>query len=317
MVNKARRPALAAAAQSEGGSLIRIEKLKQLYIAMLQCRLLEQRAPLLSREQQWPASDPKPIGSEATEIGCTIDLRSHDAVASPNGDWLSAILQRSSLRTRLGGRQRSMQYFGEPSAEQLIASAERVRKTKNVVVAFTDNGSPSTWQHVLKHAGAHSLPIIFIERDSLSVKSKGPKGSVPKFRAEDFGFPGIPVDGHDVVAVYRVAHEAIQRARRGGSPTLIQCQPYLLDNDTAKGTNNGAKSGARGATRNGATGAGKKQLDWTSKDPIEQMELYLTRKGLFRDSWKSRVLREFSKELDTALGTPSNSGLHETSYPSV
>jgi TPP-dependent pyruvate/acetoin dehydrogenase alpha subunit len=317
MANKATQAALAAATQSESRSLIRIEKLKQLYVAMLQCRLLEQRAPLRSPEQNWPVTQPKPIRREATEIGCTIDLRSRDAVTSPHGGWLSAILQRSSLRTQLGGRQRSMQHFGEQSAEQLIASAAHAKSAKSVVVAFTDNGSPSTWQPLFKHARSQSLPIIFVERDSLSGKWKGLKGSMSKFRAEDFDFPGIPVDGHDVVAVYRVAHESIQRARRGCGPTLIQCEPYLLDNDAVTVTKNGGRSGASGGTRNGSAGAGKKHLDWTVKDPIEQMERYLMQKGLFQDSWKSRVLREFSKELDAALGTTSEPGLHETLYPSV
>jgi TPP-dependent pyruvate/acetoin dehydrogenase alpha subunit len=317
MVMKANRSALAAAAQLDGGSLIRHEKLKQLYIAMLQYRLLEQRVSAPSASQQPPATQPGPAGCEATEIGCTIDLRSRDAIALPYEHWLSAILQRSSLRTQLGGRLRSMQHVGEQAAEQLIASADRLKNTKMVAVVFADHASPFFWERVLKRAGSQSLPIIFVARATLSGESKDPRRRRSRLRAEDFGCPGIPVDAHDVVAVYRVAHESIQRARRGGGPTLIQCEPYVVENSTAAATRNGTKSGAKNGRRNGATAARKNSVDWTIKDPIEQMEQYLTRKGLFQDSWRKRIVREFSKQLDLAFGSTPKTDLHETTYPSV
>ncbi|HEY4045491.1 MAG TPA: thiamine pyrophosphate-dependent enzyme [Acidobacteriaceae bacterium] len=313
---KAKRPALAAAAQSEGGSLIRNEKLKQLYMAMLRYRLMEQRVSSPSAGQQPRATQPGPAGCEATEIGCTIDLRSRDAIALPNDHWLSAILQRPSLRTHLGGRLRSIQHVGEQAAEQLIASADRLKSTKMVVVVFADHATPFPWGRVLKRAGSQSLPFIFVERANSSFNSNGPRGRRSKLRAEDFGCPEIPVDAHDVVAVYRVAHESIQRARRGGGPTLIQCQPYLVENGTATGTR-GTKSDAKDGRRNGATAPQKNSLDWTTKDPIEQMEQYLIRKGLFQNSWKNRIVREFSKQLDLAFGSQPKADLHETTYPSV
>jgi pyruvate dehydrogenase E1 component alpha subunit len=155
-----------------------------------------------------------------------------------------------------------------------------LKKSRNVVVAFSSTGrfSDGTWNQALSAAAAKVLPIIFVRRDKLSKQT----GNARSGSVEDYGFPRIPVDGHDVVAVYRVAHESIQRARRGGGPTLIECEPYLPDT-------------------HGRNGLGRPGAWRMEKDPIRHMEMYLTRKGLFRDSWKDRLVAEFSRKFDAAI----------------
>jgi hypothetical protein len=81
------------------------------------------------------------------------------------------------------------------------------------------------------------------------------------------GICGIPVDGNDVVAIYRVAHEAVQRARRGVGPTLIDCKPWSLEPGT---------------------------------DPVGRLEQSLERRGLETRRLKDRTLAAFRKELQAA-----------------
>ena len=102
-----------------------------------------------------------------------------------------------------------------------------------------------------------------------------------------YGFPRIAVDGKDAVAVYRVAYEAIERARSGGGPTLIDAQTlpeYGFDEmDRAQ---------------NRATDEIEKS---ESQDPIAAMERYLTGKGLFSKGWKSEIIAAFQQELNQAM----------------
>ena len=108
---------------------------------------------------------------------------------------------------------------------------------------------------------------------------------------------GITVDGNDVVAVYRVAQEAIARARRGQGPTLIECKTYRWyghsEIDPAKYRD-------------------PEEVErWKAKDPIANMEKYLTGKGLFSAEWKQEIVDGFNKELDAAIEIAEKSALPE------
>jgi len=84
-------------------------------------------------------------------------------------------------------------------------------------------------------------------------------------KTKDYAFPSIAVDGNDVVAIYRVASEAIVRARKGHGPTLIVCRR------------------------------------WAAGDPLMNMEKYLIHKGLFNEQRKQQVAASLSRELDATL----------------
>ena len=81
---------------------------------------------------------------------------------------------------------------------------------------------------------------------------------------EDLGFPGVVVDGGDVVAVWRVAQESIHRARNGSGPTLIDCR---------------AESTA---------------------DPLAHMEHYMRKRSVWADEWRSKLTEQFEAELKDA-----------------
>ena len=116
-------------------------------------------------------------------------------------------------------------------------------------------------------------------------------------KAQAYGFPGITVDGNDVVAVYRVASEAIAHARKGNGPTLIECKTYRWyghsEIDPAKYRD-------------------PEEVErWKANDPILNMEKYLMRKGLFSEEYKQKVAAEFSKELGVAIESAEKSPFPE------
>ena len=137
----------------------------------------------------------------------------------------------------------------------------------------------------------HDLPILFVcqnnlwaESVNLRFQTKVPDISV---KAQAYGFPGITVDGNDVVAVYRVAQEAITRARRGHGPTLIECKTYRWyghsEIDPAKYRD-------------------PEEVErWKAKDPIANMEKRLIEEGILNEAKKSKFVAEINKEMDEAI----------------
>ena len=99
-------------------------------------------------------------------------------------------------------------------------------------------------------------------------------------KARNYGFPIIAVDANDVVAVYRVAYESVERVRQGGGPVLVEAKPYRLYSPSKRHV----------ATRGAA-----------ERDPLAHMERYLKAKGLFTSRWKNQVVQEFSRKLDAAV----------------
>jgi TPP-dependent pyruvate/acetoin dehydrogenase alpha subunit len=305
---KNRKTALTAdtASLREGFSLISDEKLIALYANLLKCRMVEQRlANGAGARRNYSSSR----GHEAGTVGVAIDLSPDDAMCSPDHGIVTvfqkdppieAILLLSGAhgltgRFHSGSRSRSLNGNGAAPAMASrthtqaaigAALASKTRKNGRISVVFCDKAASELWNEALHIASLHALPMIFVNREDrkrspaartpLNLKTKQP------VNPETPWFPKIVVDSNDVVAVYRVANEAISRARRGRGPTLIECQPFRL-----KGTTRGDGKGS---------GNGRSALD-----PISNMETYLRRKGLFQRHLRNDILGGFTKELDATF----------------
>jgi pyruvate dehydrogenase E1 component alpha subunit len=131
------------------------------------------------------------------------------------------------------------------------------------------------WHEVLKSAARGSLPILFVVENNPWAGSHSRNGRVDlTLKAPRAGLTSITVDGNDVVAVYRVAYESLERVRQGGGPVLVEGKTYRQD--------------------------GQAPLS-IERDPLTHMERYLKRKGLFTTRWKNQVVHRFSRELDAAI----------------
>jgi TPP-dependent pyruvate/acetoin dehydrogenase alpha subunit len=112
------------------------------------------------------------------------------------------------------------------------------------------------------------------------------KSSGPYIAADASFYPRIPVDGCDAVAVFRVAQEAIRRAREGHGPAVIECL-------TSRGGRT-ANDGERASTT------------YTAQDPVTFMEQYLRRRDLWSDAWSRAIAAAFDHELSEALASIEN-----------
>jgi pyruvate dehydrogenase E1 component alpha subunit len=270
-----------------GFSLISNDKLLQLYSTMLRCRMLEERIRVLAKQNGLT----KPFAAksqEAAVAGVGIDLLPGDTLApSPRGFipcFVKGLPVSRIFSALSAGPARARSPYATlklipPSLnlrvqlDRAIAAARsnKASKNKKIVVAFCgcSSASPDLLHQAMSRAGKLLLPILLVcHNDSGSDDIC--------IEAQNYGFPGVIVDGDDAVAAYRVATEAIAHARRGSGPTLIDCKPWPLS---------GSKSGKRQTARN----------------PILNMERYLVRKGLFDKKFKSKVTANFRRELDLAM----------------
>ena len=319
MATKVKEPvAVATASSKNGSSLISDEKLKLLYSTMLQCRLLEEKALGLTKMARFKGNYYAAVGQEAAAVGAAIDLRPEDAVAPSHRDFITNYIKGVPLNamfSQLYGRITSPDqgrcapaHCGyaplniiTPSstiAAQLnigtgIALANKMKKNDNIVVAFSGDGSTSLgfWHEALNFAGVHNLPILFVCQNNLWAESVPlrlqTKVEDISLKAQGYGFPGITVDGNDVVAMYRVAYEAIQRARNGGGPTLIEAKTYRWYGHSSIDS---------------AKYRSPEEVEaWKAKDPIAAMERYLAQRTLFTPEWKQQIVESFGKKLDEAV----------------
>ncbi len=240
----------------QGFSIISNEKLLQLYISMVKGRLLAERLRMLGGQEKLDAA----AGYEAAAVGVLAGLLPEDAVAAAPDNRLVRFFQsefQGKPLEQLLTREAEQDFACQLKLALHAAQASKRAKKGKIAVVFPDGDSGFS-EKDLQQASAKRLPVLFVRRSSVLGEAFG----VP-----DHGVPVIPVDGADVVAVYRVATESITHARKGNGPTLIECVFDLSE----------------------------------ALDPIQKMEAYLTRKGLFREPWKLEAMARFMPLLDAAI----------------
>ena len=100
-------------------------------------------------------------------------------------------------------------------------------------MTFFGEGSTANgqWHEAMNFAGIQRLPVVFLlenNRFAYSTPNELEFAVDPVERAHTYGFPGVAVDGNDVEAVFGAAQAAVERARDGGGPTLIECQTMRM-----------------------------------------------------------------------------------------
>jgi pyruvate dehydrogenase E1 component alpha subunit len=110
-------------------------------------------------------------------------------------------------------------------------------------------------------------------------------------KALAYGFPGIQVDGNDVLAVHAASREAVTRAREGQGPTLIECVTYRL----------GVHTTADDPTKYRSQ---EEVAEWERKDPLTRFSAYLQRKRLLEDGLEATLDAEIAEAVRRFEATP-------------
>jgi TPP-dependent pyruvate/acetoin dehydrogenase alpha subunit len=233
------------------------EKLIEMYRTMKKIREFETKAAELFAEGSIPGFVHLYIGEEAVATGVCANLKDSDYITSTHRGHGHIIAKGGDLKymfAELFGK--ATGYCKGKGGSMHIADADRgilgangivgaghniavgaglsakYRGTDQVCVCFFGDGSTNqgTFHESLNLASIWKLPVIFVCENNLygisMHQSRHQAIQDVADRAVAYNIPGVVVDGNDVLAVYEAAKEAIDRARNGQGPTLIECKTY-------------------------------------------------------------------------------------------
>lgn len=178
-----------------------------------------------------------------------------------------------------------------------LAWAAKYRDTDEVVMAFFGDGATSEgdFHEGLNFAAVFQTPVVFVCQNNqwaISVPlSRQTHSRTLAQKAVAYGLPGIQVDGNDLLAVYTAAGEAVDRARSGGGPTLIECVTYRVAMHTTADDPKRYRSA-------------EEVEAWEERDPLPRFQRYLMEKGLLTEemleSVHSRILAKIQAAVERA-----------------
>ena len=312
-------PPKAAASATELGAEFGLTRddLLEMYRLMAVTRAVDERMWILNRAGKIPFVI-SGQGHEGAQVGLAFALRKdHDWMVPYYRSVASLITFGMSPREIMlaqfargvdpssGGRQmpghygikaRNILSVSSPVATQIlhatgIAWAAKLKKTDQVTITYLGEGSSNQgdFHEALNFAGIHRLPVVYV------VENNGYAISVPMalqsavediaIRAAGYNMPGVIVDGADVLGCYRSGKAAIDRARSGAGPTLIEAKVTRL---TAHSSDD-QQSKYRAAEEIEAE---------KSRDPLPRFRDQLRAAGLLDDESEAKMLAESRKVVE-------------------
>ncbi len=302
------------------------DQLRRMYQDMLVGRAVDERLGRLQRQGKVSFVAPSG-GHEGAQVGIAHALRA-------GHDWLFPYYRDVALPLAMGlplvefvaqamgsaadpSRARQMPYHVSSKALNLFSAASpiashippaagcaismKLRGTDQVTVCTFGDGATSEgdWHAGVNFAGAQGAPIVFAcqnNRYAISVGFEKQTGADSIYtKAHAYGMPGYFVDGMDVLASYYVMCEAVQRARDGFGPALVELLVYRY------GGHSSADDDSRYRPR-------AEVEAWRKRDPIARLRRFLTRKGLWDDEAQKEADARIAAEFDEAVAQAQAAG---------
>ena len=167
----------------------------------------------------------------------------------------------------------------------------KIRKSDEVTLSFFGDGASNhgTFHESINMAAAWKLPVVYLCENnqygvSVNINTVTNTENIA-VRAQGYGIPGITVDGNDVLAVYEAVKAAVQYAREGNGPSIVECKTYRM---------RGHYEGDPAAYRS-------KEVteEWRKKDPIDRFRAYLLTLGI-EDDELTAIEGAMDKEIEEA-----------------
>ncbi len=285
------------------------EILLRLYRTMLHGRRFDER--MLDLQRQGRIGTFPPVkGQEAAQLGAISQLRP--------SDWLVPSFRETTAELWRGRSPESVLLYYNGYNEGTVIPAEQndmpmsipvgsqilhavglgwaamYRRRDDVVMSFFGDGATSEgdFHEGLNFAAVYQTPVIFVCQNNqwaISVPlSKQTHTETLAQKALAYGMPGIQVDGNDVLAVYVAAGEAVERARKGGGPTFIECVTYRVMMHTTADEPRRYRSD-------------EEVKVWEERDPLPRFEKYLIDKGVLNQESVGDIETEVMEEIQAAV----------------
>lgn len=296
------------------------EILLDMHRRMVRIRRFEETAGRLAEAGKIPGALHLYVGEEAVAAGVMVHLTSEDQITSTHrghghlvakgGDFkrmYAELFGRATgyCRGKGGSMHISDMELGMLGANGIVgagppiaagaAFANKLKKTRNVAVAFFGDGASNegSFHEAANMAALFKLPLILLcENNGYGeYTSQADHQAITDVadRASGYGMPGVIVDGQDAVAVWEAAGEAIERARNGEGPTLLECKTYRFFDHV----------GIRGM---GLTYRSDEELaEWQKRDPIDLFEARLRDLDVLSESDAEAVRAEVETDIEAAI----------------
>ncbi len=305
------------------------EKSIDLYRKMLEIRCFEEKVFELYAQNLVPGTIHLYTGEEAVAVGVCGNLRKDDYITSTHrghGHCIAKGAQPKRVMAEILGKKTGYckgkggsMHIADFKVGMLGATAVvgaglpiamgaglsiKLRRTNNIVACFFGDGASNqgTFHEAINMAAIWKLPVIFVCENN--VYAMGTRQSTVMLvknvadRAVAYGIPGVAVDGNDVLAVYEAARKAVEMARKGEGPTLIECKTYRH----------------KGHSRiDPAKYRPKEEVEeWLRKDPIKRFKERLLQTNVVIEAEIQQIEREVSAEIEEAARFAM-----ESSYPAA
>lgn len=286
------------------------DQLRELMRRMVYTRIWDQRAISLNRQGRLGFYAPV-AGQEASMIGSQFALKKEDFILPSYRDipqivWHGLPLYQAFLYSRghqTGGRIPEDVNVLMPQiiiGAQIIQAAGvaygfKLKGEKRVAITYIGDGGTSQgdFYEGINYAGAYQAPAVFVvqnNRYAISVPvEKQTKAESLAHKAVAAGIPGYQVDGMDVLAVYAAVSNAVDNARQGEGPALIENLTYRYGPHTLAGDDP-----TRYRTNEEAS-------EWEAKDPLTRFRKYLEGKGLWSEEDENNVIEEAKQDVSDAI----------------
>jgi pyruvate dehydrogenase E1 component alpha subunit len=285
------------------------DELRRIYALMTLTRAADQKALKLQRQGRM-GTFASSLGHEACQIGTSFPLRAgdwHFPYFRDLGSYLARGYPLALFYHYWMGNEAGLKApeginvfpFAIPVASQIVhaagagIAARLLKKDLAILCTFGDGAtSEGDFHEGLNFAGINAAPVVFVcynNQWAISTpRSRQTAAATIAQKAVAYGFPGIAVDGNDVLAVAAAVIEALDRARAGGGPTLVEAQTYRMGHHTTSDDATKYRDPAEVA-------------DWEKRDPIARFRTYLEKKGLWDEDAERAVSENAAALVEAAV----------------
>lgn len=297
----------------------------EMYRTMVLSRVFDNKAFALQRQGRL-GTYAQILGQEASDVGSSMALG--------KDDWLVPTYRNVAALFAAGMEWKAiLQYWGGderghalPTKHKIvpisipigtqtlhavgIAWAIQKKKEKSAVVVHFGDGATSTgdFHEAMNFAGVYNVPCVFLcENNAWAISVPRRVQTAAKTIAQKaiaYGFEGIQVDGNDIFAVHKATSDALEKAKAGKGPTLIECVTYRMGHHTT----------ADDATKYRP----KEELElWQKKDPIKRLEKFLLGEKILSQkdieaiqTWAAQEIEKVVAEYE-AVQSPNHAGMFD------
>jgi pyruvate dehydrogenase E1 component alpha subunit len=289
-----------------------------MYEKMLEIRYFEEKVFELYGQNLVPGTIHLYAGEEAVAVGVCSSLRKDDYITSTHRGHGHCIAKGAELKRTMAeilgkktgyckGKGGSMHIadfqIGMLGATAVVGAglpiavgaglSAKLRKTDQVVACFFGEGASNqgTFHESINMASAWSLPVILVCENNLYAmgtrQSRIMNIENISDRAGAYGISGVTVDGNDVLAVFEASQKAVDQARSGAGPTLIECKTYRH----------------KGHSRvDPAKYRSKEEVaQWLAKDPISRFKEALLQNDVFSQAEVQKIGESVTAEIEEAV----------------